>query len=323
MRRLFLPLIALVLLIAIGFALGVVYSGQNAAPSQSVAPQVVTVPIIITATRDLNATEVVRVVTATPLPGSVGPLPTGILETEGATVVSVSTLDPELLGADAALQETVTSLPENCIPYAIQDGDTPFGIAETYGVSGFDIMEINGLTDETATQLQIGDVLIVPLEGCPLTAADIVGVQSVDGTEEVTEEATEEATAESTEEITSTPSPTVIPTMTLPPTAVNAQIEIVRVISAGDITAEGVEIRNLGGVVNMTGWTLTDSEGSTFTFPEQRLFTNGMVTVYTRVGQNTPIALFWGQSEAVWGDEGDAIVLANADGEAQASLRLP
>ncbi len=324
MRRLFLPLIALVLLIVIGFALGVAFSGRNAPAIQSAAPQVVTVPIIITATRDPNATEVVRIVTTTPLPGSVGPLPTGILETGSSTAVSVATLDPELLGADAALQETVTSLPENCIPYAIQDGDTPFGIAEVYGISGFDIMEINGLTDDTATQLQIGDVLIVPLEGCPLTVEDVVGAQSEDATDEATEESTAESTAESIDEAaTSTPSPTVIPTITLPPTAINAQIEIVRVISAGDITAEGVEIRNLGGVVNMTGWTLSDSEGNSFTFPEQRLFTNGMVTVYTRVGQNTPIALFWGQSEAVWGDEGDAIVLANADGDAQASLRLP
>jgi hypothetical protein len=320
MRRLFLPLIALVLLIAIGFALGVAYSGRSAAPSQSAAPQVVTVPIIITATRDINATEVVRIVTATPLPGSVGPLPTGILETTNPTI-SVATLDPELLGADAALQETVTSLPENCIPHAIQEGDTPFGIAEVYGVSGLDIMEINGLTEETATQLQIGDVLIVPLEGCPLTPEDVLTAQGEDATEEASAEITEEATEGV--EITNTPSPTVVPTITLPPTAVNAQIEIVRVISAGDITAEGVEIRNLGGVVNMTGWTLTDSEGNIFTFPEQRLFTNGLVTVYTRVGQNTPIALFWGQSEAVWGDEGDSIVLANAEGEAQASLRLP
>lgn len=320
MRRLFLPLIALVLLIAVGFALGVAFSGRNAAPSQSVAPQVVTVPIIITATRDLNATEVVRIVTATPLPGSVGPLPTGILDTDSPTL-SVATLDPELLGANAALQATVTSLPQNCIPHAIQAGDTPFGIAEQYGVSGFDIMEINGLTEQTATQLQIGDVLIVPLEGCPLTAADVAGAQAGNATEAVSTETTPESTAEP--EITNTPSPTVIPTITLPPTAINAQIEIVRVISAGDITAEGVEIRNLGGVVNMTGWTLRDSEGNTFTFPEQRLFTNGMVTVYTRVGQNTPIALFWGRSDAVWGERGDSIVLANASGEAQASLRLP
>jgi hypothetical protein len=114
----------------------------------------------------------------------------------------------------------------------------------------------------------------------------------------------------------------VAPTITLPPTAVNAQVEIVRVISAGDITAEGVEIRNLGGVVNLTGWTLTDGDGNSFTFPEQRLFTNGLVTVFTRVGQNTPIALFWGRNEAVWGDAGETATLANADGDAQSTLRL-
>ena len=111
-------------------------------------------------------------------------------------------------------------------------------------------------------------------------------------------------------------------TLTLPPTAINAQVQIVRVLGAGDITSEGVEIRNTGGVVDLTGWTLEDADGNVFTFPEQRLFTNGLVTVYTRRGTNTPIALYWGRSAAVWGEDGDGVTLADADGDVQATLRL-
>ena len=126
----------------------------------------------------------------------------------------------------------------------------------------------------------------------------------------------EEGTAEVTEEAT------IVPTLTLPPTAVNAHVEIVQVVSPGDITQEGIEIRNTGGVVDLTGWTLSDSAGNVFTFPEQRLFTNGLVTLYTRRGTNTPIALFWGRSAPVWNKSGVVVTLTNADGDVQATLRL-
>lgn len=320
MRRLLVFFLAALILVGVGAAVGFVFSSRNP-PPRAAEVQVVTVPVLVTATRDPNATEAVRVVTATPLPGSVGVLPTGILETADAPTRDAPTLDPEILGADAALQQTVTALPDNCILHTVGEGDTPFGIAETYGADGFAIMEVNGLTEETATQIQIGDVLIVPLEGCPLTAAD-VAAQSAETDEEAAAETTVEATEEATESAEATRTPTVVPTITLPPTAANAQVEIVRVISAGDITAEGVEIRNLGGVVDLTGWTLRDSQGNEFVFPEQRLFTNGLVTVYSRVGQNTPIALYWGRSEAVWGDPDDTITLLNGSDAVQSTLRL-
>ena len=328
MRRLLISLISFAILIAIGFALGRFLPSGGGASQQSAAPEIITVPVLITATIDPNETPQVIIVTATPGQGtSIAALPTGLLEDEAgdATRPAAPTLDPEVLDADSVLQATVAALPANCILHVMEDGDTPFGVAEIYEANPFDLMEINGLDDDSARFLDIGDVLIVPLEGCPLTPEDVAAVAGVDEEAEVTDttetpdaEATEEATDEATEEA----EPTVVPTITLPPTAVNAQVEIVRVIGGGDITSEGIEIRNTGGVVDLTDWTLEDSEGTIFTFPEQRLFTNGLVTVFTRRGTDTPIALYWGRSQAVWGDEGDTITLSDDDGEVQATLRL-
>ncbi|MBZ0300421.1 MAG: lamin tail domain-containing protein, partial [Anaerolineae bacterium] len=228
-----------------------------------------------------------------------------------------ATIDPTLLDADSALQATATALPPNCILHTLADGEFPSLIAEEYGASLPDMLEINGLNDDNSRFLQIGDVLIVPLEGCSLTRVQVAAVTGAD------EEATAEVSGEATEETTAEAQVTVAPTITLPPTAVNAQVQIVRVLGAGDITAEGVEIRNTGGVVDLTGWTLDDGQGMVFTFPEQRLFTNGLVTIFTRRGTNTPISLYWGRSQAVWRASGGGVVtLTDADGDVQATLRL-
>ncbi len=327
MRRLLISLVSIIVLVGVGIAIGrfvLPGAGTGGATSQSTVPQIVTVPVLITATTNPNTTPEVIIITATPQPGSIGVLPTGILEEDetetGATQPAVATIDPELLDADAVLQQTVTALPENCIPHVLAEGEFPGLVAEQYDVSVFDLLEINGLDEESAQFLQIGEVLIVPLEGCELTAQQVAAVTGADDETPTDDTAAAEETAEATAEATD--EPTVVPTLTLPPTAVNAQVEIVRVISAGDITAEGIEIRNTGGVVDLTGWTLTNSVGTVFTFPEQRLFTNGLVTVYSRRGTNTPIALYWGRSTAVWGEPGETITLADADGDAQATLRL-
>lgn len=319
MRRVLFSILTIAVLVGAGIAIGR-FLPSSANPEQSVAPQIVTVPVLITATLDPNATPLVVIVTATPGPGStaVSALPTGILSQTSGTAQAAPTLDPTLLSADSVLQATVTALPENCILHTLADGEFPSLVAEQYGADLFAMLEINGLNDDTSRFLQIGDVLIVPLEGCPLTPAQVAAVTGG----EVTEESTSEATAEATAEATDSAEPTIAPTITLPPTAVNAQVQIVRVMGAGDITSEGVEIRNTGGVVDLTGWTLEDSEGNVFTFPEQRLFTNGLVTVYTRRGTNTPIALYWGRSAAAWGEPGDSVTLANASGAVQATLRL-
>ena len=332
-RRSIVPMLlflVLVFIVAVGgtFLALQLFGDSSSEGRANVVPEVVTVAIVITTTP--NPSPQVIVVTATNQPGQVE-LPDGL---EVASSVSGSqpgaTLDADSLGASGADVETNaqaasvsgTALPENCILHTIVDGDTPFGIAEQYGANPFLMLEANNLTEETSSLLQIGDTLLVPLEGCELdlppsatptpTASDTPDPDSITPTSE----------AEETEEPEFTPTITPSPTITLAPTAANAQIEIVEVEGMGDITAEGIRLRNTGNTINVTGWTLTDADGNEFSFPEQLLFSNAEVTIYTRSGTNTPVALFWGLDEPVW-EEGDVLTLIDSTDQIQATIRIP
>jgi LysM repeat protein len=314
----------IVTLVVVFVVISIINSQNNKQPGSQI---VITVPILITVTKDPNLTETIRIITATPLPGTPGvvSLPTGLLEGLNGTVAAAPTIDPSVFGSDNTLQETATALPANCILYTIKDGDTPFGIATEYNIDGNDLMAVNGLDDETASLLQIGQVIIVPLPGCSLPTA-VAATQSV-ATEEPTTAPTNTSGPSpipATLSATPTLKPTVsnTPTATLPPTATNAQVEIVRVLSPGDINAEGVDVRNNGAVVDLTGWKLSTSSGTVYTFPQQRLFTGSVLTVYTRVGTDTPTAKFWGLDTALW-TKGATLTLTDAAGHTQSTYIVP
>lgn len=292
------------------------FSGQN---PQTSPVQVVTVEIKITTTPDANSTPRVVIITTTPLPGTPNSvtLPNDLLQTPDANSTPIFTLDAQALPGDGSIQGTATALPPNCILHVLQSGDTPFGIAEQYGADGFAVMEVNGLTEETASLLQIGDVLIVPLEGCPLTAADIATAAPTDEGELLPADATEESTAEATAEAT------IRPTLTLPPTAASAQVQIVQVVSPGDVTAEGISIRNNGESININGWTLTDSNDNTYTFRERLLFSNASITLFTRTGQDTAIVAFWNRNSPIFSEPGIVLTLADQNGVVQSTYRVP
>ncbi len=311
-----------ILVLNVLVTLGVVYvvntvmnTGSQPLPQSQV---VITVPILVTSTTDPNATPIVKIITATPLPGSISALPTGLIPTQssGSGVdIPVNTLDAQALSANPGLEGTATALPPGCILHTVQEGDTPFGIAEQYGADGNEVMTVNGLNEETAALLQIGDVLIIPLEGCTLTAKDIA-------TEAPPENVTAEGTAEVGAETTAEAQTTVRPTITLPPTAVNAAVQIVEVQNPGDVTSEAVVIRNVGNTVNLKGWTLTNSAGDQYTFSEQFLFANAVITVASRVGSNTSILLFWNRQKAAFGTAGDVVTLADDKGAVQSTFRI-
>ncbi len=290
------------------------------APPPTTSQLVITVPILVTATTDPNAGPTIKIVTATPQPGTVI-LPTGILVTaDGSSAQTVGTIDANAIAVNPGDAQSVsgvtTALPANCITHTLVSGDTPFAVAEQYGADPFKLMEVNGLNDETASLLQIGDILIVPLEGCPLSGPVTTPVPTLSDTLEAGSEATAEATAGSTA------TPTLRPTLTLPPTATNAKVEIAEVVGAGQITAEGITIRNNGNNVNLKGWTIETSSGNVYTFAERILFSNGLVTVYSRVGQDTAIALFWNRTAPAF-QPGDVVTLKDNTGKVQGSYRLP
>jgi len=294
-------------------------------PAPTTNQLVITVPILVTATTDPNAGPTIKIVTATPQPGTVI-LPTGILVTAdgSSSAQTVGTIDANAValnpGDTQSPNGVATVLPDKCILHTLVEGDTPFAVAEQYGADPFKLMEVNGLNDETASLLQIGDTLIVPLEGCPLTGPVTTPVPTLSDAAALSADTTAEATAEATEGATATP--TLRPTLTLPPTATNAKVEIAEVIGAGQITAEGITIRNNGNNVNLKGWTIETSSGNTYTFAERILFSNGLVTVYSRVGQDTAIALFWNRTQPGF-QPGDVVTLKDNTGKVQGSYRLP
>jgi LysM repeat protein len=290
-----------------------------------------TVVVVYTATRDPNATEEVRIITATPRPGEVASIPTGVLDDATEEVTSTlsprNTVPPELAEEDAALAGTLSVLPEGCITHVLAEGENPSILAEQYETTIEEILAANALTEEDAGFLQIGQVLVIPLENCPLEfvpiATEDTSGETADGTtDEVgTAEATEETGATATPAATDTP--TVTATITLPPTAENAQLQIVEVIAPGDVTSEAVVLRNNGSSINLNNWTLSDSEGNVYTFGDRNMFSNGEITLYTGSGTNTAVVTYWGLDQAVWGEPGEVVTLADADGVVQASFRVP
>lgn len=335
MRRIPIGYILLTALVTLAVTFGAmsVFNAQN--PSAQPEQIVITVPILITTTPQPGSSPNVIIVTATPGAGTpnVVALPPGLIDatvpasTNGLvapTREGAPTLDPAIVGASDSLASTAAALPPDCISHTLAEGDTPFAIAEEYGANGFDLLAVNGLTEDDSVFLQIGDVLIVPLTGCSLITA---AQEATEANEQITPTVTATptitgtpATPTYTPSVSSTPSNT--PTATLPATATNAQVEILSVNSAGVITAEGVDIRNNNAIIDLNNWTLTDGQDNVYTFPEQRLFQGGLVTLFTRVGTDTAIALFWNRDTAVF-ESGDTLTLSDSTGRVQSTFRVP
>jgi len=93
-----------------------------------------------------------------------------------------------------------------------------------------------------------------------------------------------------------------------------ATIVIQEVSGVGDIANERVVIRSdRGRFISLAGWELRDTDGNVYTFPDYRLFPGARVTIFTRSGSDTPIALFWNLEQAVWAP-GDMATVVDTTG---------
>ena len=262
-------------------------------------PKIITVEIIITAT-PLPP----KLVTALPAGARRAQVDLPLSLAEEAATEAAATIDADDLGARQIVLSTPTDAsagapiqPQNCIYHAVLSGDTPYGVALRYGADFQQLLDVNDLTVETSLNLQIGDILIVPLEGC----VDEVALGESPAQDTGADQAP-------TAEATSTP--------------VNAQFEIVAVEGLGDITAEGIRLRNIGDRVDMSGWTLSDEDGNTFTFPVSMLFPQSELVIYTRSGTSTGDARFWGKDESVW-EAGETLTLSDEAGRTLQTLQIP
>lgn len=278
----------------------VIVAGCTVASSgNSGQTDLISVEVFITTTPDPNITPDIQIVTAT-----VDRTQDALLT---ATVLPTSTFD-----ASQSLDERLRNLPPSCLTHTVVDGNTFFGVAAEYGVDPFAMLEINDMTEETATLINIGDILIIPAGDCFAGDAQTVSGFGV------------EVTAEVSPEVTILPenlTPSPIPSITLVPTATNFSLEIVEILRMGDVTAEAVLIRNNGQAVDLRNWTLSDTQGNVFVFQQLRLFQNQEHSVYTRSGQNVPLASYWGLQRAVW-QVGDTVTLSDADGTVQAEYQI-
>lgn len=252
-------------------------------------PEIITIEIIITAT---PAPTPLGNVAQPSNPGGQVNLPS---EIAADVIGAVSTIDADRIGAVDVILLTPTPesagdfLPDNCLLHVMQSGDTPFGVADRYGADRNLLLLANNLTVETSVRLQIGDELIVPLEGCNISGA--------------TGENPAFAAA----------------IATLDPNIID--IELVAYEGLGDITSEVIRLRNNGAQLNITDWTLSDSSGNSYVFPELLLFNDAEINLYTRSGRSTGYALFWGKDASVW-QQGEQLTLSDAGGQVRATLIL-
>ncbi len=187
--------------------------------------------------------------------------------------------------------------------HSVASGETLSQIAEQYGVPMEEITTLNVMIDPAFNPnlLSIGQQIVIPLCGIPTP------------TPAPTPTATPVATRVIPEPIaTATP---------LPPGVIHVQV--VRVLNAGDVTSEAVEILNGGtSVARLEGWRMVNPRNrAEYIFPVLNLFPQGAITVHTGVGEDTAIDLYWGRDEAVW-QVGDTVQLFDAKGELQATFEI-
>ncbi len=182
---------------------------------------------------------------------------------------------------------------EALMAYQVKAGDSLGLIAQQFGTTIDHLKRINGI--DNPDSIGSGQVVFVPK---PL----------------------ETGTPQSG---TASPQPGTPPAATPSPQAVFPQVSIAKVIGAGDLATERVQLEcSGGGEISLRGWKLKDQRGEIFTFPELSLLSGGGVNIYTGAGTNTVESLYWGLGAPVW-NSGDVAVLVDQDGIIRSTYTVP
>jgi LysM repeat protein len=178
--------------------------------------------------------------------------------------------------------------------HIVTSGETLSTIASQYRLTADDLIAINQTLDPNFNPdfLSVGQQLVIPECGVPTQVPTSLPTFTAVATLNI---------------------PTPISTATeVPPGTVS--IKITRVLNAGDITREAVSILNSGSPVDLQGWRISSGKTKDFVFPAFRLFTGGSVTIFSGVGENTAINLYWGLTDPIW-RLGDSVSLLDASGK--------
>jgi len=97
-------------------------------------------------------------------------------------------------------------------------------------------------------------------------------------------------------------------------------IETIHADAEGDdrtnLNDEYVVFRNSGDTpLELSGWTVTDEAGKSYTFPDgYTLAAGATVTLHTGSGTDTETGLYWGAGSPVWNNDGDTVTVRTDTG---------
>lgn len=218
---------------------------------------------------------------------------------------------PGETAAPAAAEPVASPTP---IVHIVRSGDTISGLALDYEVSEEDIVAANQL--QNPDFLQVGAKLLIPVGGVQSATPTWTPVPTASDTPlpfnppSVDMTATAEVAASGTLSLP-------VATLSPAPGTGELRVEITEVIGAGQAAEERVLLTNLGErLADLQGWTLSDNDGNTYTFPNVRLWPGGSVTVYTHSGQDgsPPNSFYWNKLVAIW-SPGEPVTLKDSAGQ--------
>lgn len=221
----------------------------------------------------------------------VDPTPVADLSLSTSPIVTDQVAPPSTY----ATPTPTTSQSADYIPtsHIVAVGETLGTIAEQYDVSMEAIMEANNLDDPNF--ISANQSLIIPVPGY--------------------------------EPPTAIPEPTAIPTE-IPPVQLpigETTLVIAAVNEVGQFNQEQLILSNTGpNTADLTGWTLSDDAGQTYTFPAGILLFGGgaSITLHTAPGQNDGLNLYWNAAVSLW-QSGKTAILRDAQGNIQATFTIP
>ena len=218
---------------------------------------------------------------------------------ELATATSMAATAPVATAkaiATASAPPAAAESAEDDVLHIVKSGEALGAIAQQYDVPLEDIIRVNNLANPDI--LSVGDELIIPVGGIPTP------------------------TLEPTPSPTSAEPPTPIPTA--PPAAGEARLVILAIAGVGELDKEAVTIVNEGSRgIDLSNWTLEDSQGNVYPFPPFYLYEGGVpVVLHSGPGTDTTKELYWGLLVPVWGS-GETATLRDPDGVARATFTAP
>jgi micrococcal nuclease len=83
-----------------------------------------------------------------------------------------------------------------------------------------------------------------------------------------------------------------------------------------NLNEETVTIKNTGNhSLSLSGLTISDSAGHELALPVGDLAAGSTLTIHSGSGNNSTTHVYWGSGSAIWNNDGDTVVITNAEGQ--------